>query len=409
MRRTTCWTIGMLTCFLSAGCGTKPNGDQTIRVGTFLSATGDMAGNGGPQAVGVAIAIDDVNAAGGVLGKHLSVVNTDDGSDAVKARVAAQTLIDQKVALAIGSDGSSFTLAAAELLPAANIVIISPGSTSPAITTLADNGFVFRTCPSDAFQGKLLAQHAKDKGFNRAAVTNVPNAYGNGLAAAFVATFQALGGTITFNRPYALAQASYSDLLADLYATNPEVVVLPSYPVDAAKIVRSYAQTYGDRDSFWMFTDPLASPDFVAAVGPSSFTTFRHEGTTFASPTGPKWDTFAQAYKTKTGKDAVAGDGAAQAYDALIIGALAIQRAGSTEGAAIRDALYALKGGPGFGPGELKSALAAAAAGQSVEYAGISGPIIFDANGDITSAAYDLWQVKNGAYTVVESNVSPRP
>lgn len=262
-------------------------------------------------------------------------------------------------------------MAAAETLSKSGVVLISPSATSPALTTFADDGFLFRTCPSDAFQGKLLAQRAKAKGYRRAALLSVPQAHGDGMAAAFAETFEAGGGTVTY-RSYVELEDSYGQLLEQVFATNPEVVGVARRSVDSAKIVKAYALNYVPSRSAWMFGDALATSDFVTAVGPAAFA-FRHEGTAFSSPTGAKWAAFAQAYKIRTGQDAVASDGVAQAYDAVMVAALAMAKAGSFEGAPVRDALLALRGGTAYGPGEFKEAVAALANGLPIHYAGVSG------------------------------------
>lgn len=394
---------------VAAACSSGDKPSDAIPIGTFLPLTGEMAPNGGPQSIGVAVAVDDVNAAGGVLGKKLRVVNTDDGTDPAKAKSAAQSLIDQKVHVAIGSSGSDLTLAAAEVLTPARVVMISPGSTSPAITTFADDGYMFRTCPSDLFQGRLLAQRASSRGLTAAVVLHHPNAYGAGLADAFASTFTGLGGSVLLKEAYTPEQSDYEPLLARAFggATLPDVVLLAGYATDGAKIVQKYATAhFGAAPVSWLFTDGVASPSFVEAVGRTNFP-FPHEGTTFASPTGPRWEAFARSYEAKAKAVAVAGDGAAQAYDAAIVAALAMVRAGSTEGPAVRDALRTLKGATTYGPDRLKEALAAAAAGTAFTYSGVSGPIEFDDSGDIMAASYDLWKVASGSYTVFDRNVAP--
>lgn len=400
-------------CVLSTaslwGCAAKPGQDQTIPIGALLPMTGALSGYGSTEAEAIALALDHLSGAGGVLGKNLSLVTADDGSDPAKARGAAQFLINQKVPVIIGSVGSGVTLAAAELIAPAGIVQIATASTSPAVSSYADNGFLFRTCPSDAFQGKLLAQRARDKALARAAITYVPNPYGEGLAAAFADTFAAAGGTVAVKVAYSEAKDSYADLVAQLVGSDPDVIVLAGYPVDAAKIVLNYAMNYPGRNTFWMFGDALASTDFVQGAGAVQFT-FPHEGTTFASPTGTEWQAFAAAYKAKTGNEAKYADAVGNAYDATIMAALAMQRSGSAAGAAIRDALYTLKTGPTYTPATLKDALAAAKSGLDFQFRGSSGPIVFDSRGDITAATYSVWKVNaaDGAVEIILANASPR-
>src|SRR5205823_590615 len=118
-------------------------------------------GGGAENVQAAQLAIDEINKAGGVLGTTLALVNKDDGSDAAKGATAAQALVDLKVPVVIGAAGSSISLSVAAVLAPAKVVQISESSTSPDLTTFADDGYLFRTCPSDALQGVLLAECAK--------------------------------------------------------------------------------------------------------------------------------------------------------------------------------------------------------------------------------------------------------
>lgn len=402
-------TVGLLLVGISlGGCG-QSSTKQTLTFGALLPMTGTLGGYGVPQTVAIQLAMADINEAGGVLGKPLDLVTSDDGSDKTRAKAAAQPLLDAGVPVVIGSIASGVTMAAAELLADAGVVQISTDSTSPLISTFADQGYLFRTCPSDAFQGKLLAQRARDNGGSTAALVFVPGPYGEGLADAFEREFTASdGGTVVFRRAYVENQDSYAALVAELVGANPNVVLLAGYPAESAKIVSTYATTYPGRSTRWYLGDAIGNGDFVTAAGGAATFAFPHEGATFAAPSGDTWDAFVSSYRAKAGAEASLGFAIGNAYDAVVMAALAIERAQSASPAKIRDALLQLKGGPKHTPATLREALSAARTGQNVEYTGVSGPIVFDANGDITAARYNIWAVEAGAIVTKVAHVTPR-
>lgn len=311
-----------------------------------------------------------------MLGKNLALVTADDGSDPAKATAAAQLFIDQKVPV-IGSVGSGVTLAAAGVpITPANIVQIATASTSPALTSYADNGFSSfgpRPTPSRANCWPSALETRPSPHPSRHRLRAKPLRQGPCRRVRRHLRLCSLVGTVAIQVAYSEAKDSYADLAAQLVASEPDVILLAGYPVDAARIVLNYTMNHPGRSTFWMFGDALASTDFVQGAGAVQFT-FPHEGTTFASPTGAEWQAFAAAFKAKTGNEAKYADAVGNAYDATIMAALAMQRSGIVAGAAIRDALYALKTGPTHTPATLKDALAAAKSGLDFQFQGEFGP-----------------------------------
>lgn len=396
--------IGALVLTPLLGCA-PPAPKQTISIGTVLSVTGDLAAIGTEQLQAVQLAVGEINAAGGVLGSELKVSNKDDGTDAARATAGAEALVAEKVPVVVGAVGSSFTLAVEAVTAPAGVVEISASSTSPALTAVAANGFLFRTCASDALQGKLLAKRAKAAGFTRVAAIYVPGAYGKGLADTFDAAFTAGGGTTTAKREYTTGQTSYQALLTAVMATTPQAIVLVGYPVDSAQIIKDYLSSFVAADVFWYFPDALEDSGFVTAVG-AAFS-FRHEGTGPSAPSGATWDAYQAAFTAKYGKAASTGTYSANAYDAAYLAALAMAAAGKAEGAAIRDQLIAVSaGGTTYAAKDFRAAADAAAKGADIDYAGASGPVDMDANGDVITN-YDTWRVQGTTITIVERGLAP--
>ncbi|MEW5854063.1 MAG: ABC transporter substrate-binding protein [Myxococcota bacterium] len=400
----------LVAALLLGGCTPPPEEQKkVITLGAILDLTGDLADIGSEELDAAKLAVEEINAAGGVLGATLALDNRDPALDKDRAKAGAQALVDVGVPAILGSTASGVTLAVAEVTVPAGVVLISGASTSPLLTTVADDGLLFRTTPSDALQGRVLAQRARAKSLTRAATIYVPGAYGEGLSNAFRDAFVAAGGTLTSATAYTEAQQSYTDLLTTVFADNPEAVVLAGYPVDSAQIIKDYLLAFADRNTQWFFSDGLSDTGFVTLVGGSQFT-FPHEGTAPARPQGERTSAFNAAFSARYGREPAAGfTGAVNIYDAVYLVALAMEAAGQAQGAAIKTRLADLSapGGATFSPATFKDALAAVKAGQDINFEGASGSVDMDSAGDVV-APYDIWRVESSQITVVEAGVSPQ-
>jgi branched-chain amino acid transport system substrate-binding protein len=395
-----------LVGLLLAGCGEDGATATSITIGTLMAQTGANGGTGTEQLRGIQLAIDEINAAGGVLGSSLKLVNKDDKSTQEGAVEAAKALIDLKVPAVIGAIASRITLAAAELTSAAGIVQIAPSSTSPLITAAhaTTTPLLYRTCPSDALQGTLLARRARDRGFSKAAVIYVPGAYGKGLADVFASDFVARGGTMTDAVEYVENQNSYVDTLAKVLQKDPQAVLLVAYNDDAAQLVRDYNTNFSGKQVFFYFTDSSQVESFVQAAGGASGFTFMHEGTGPAAPETAEYTAYQASFRSRYNMEPT---GFSQnAYDAIYLVAAAMEAAGATSG--IAGKLPAVSaGGTRFGPGRWSELRAAIKAGADVDYHGASGNVDLDANGDVI-APYDVWKVAaSGQFQVIQRSVSP--
>jgi branched-chain amino acid transport system substrate-binding protein len=391
----------VMVALLASGCGGR---GAPLTLGAVISQTGGSASPGLDHLQAVELAVDEINAAGGVLDRPLALVNVDDHGDPTQGPQAAMSLIGvDHVPAIIGAITSPITLAIEPVTTAAKVVLISGSSTSPSLT--GRSPYLWRTCASDALQGQLLANRAIAHGRIKTAVTYVPGPYGMGLADVFTTHYQALGGTIPFNQMFTPGQSSYASLLDQIYATKPDSVLLVAYIVDGAQIVRDYNTVYAARQSFWFFTDSLQYSSFVQGVGGGNFT-FSHEGTAAATPSGPAYASFASAFQARSGK--LPEGRSAQYYDATYLVALAIQQAGKADGPSIRDNLRLVADPPGIviGPGQWALARSQMAQKQKINYEGASGSVDLDGNGDVI-APYDIWNVTNGQITITEHAVSP--
>ncbi|MEW5855573.1 MAG: ABC transporter substrate-binding protein [Myxococcota bacterium] len=401
---------GELACALAlaawAGCG-APAPKDTIKLGAVLSTTGTLAELGLAQLRAVAHAVEEINAAGGVLGKPLELVHHDDATATDRATRVAQALRDSGVTAVVGAVGSDLTRVVASVaVPAA--VVVSASATATGLSTLDDQGYFFRTCSTDTAQAKLLAQRARQHGFTRVAVIHPPEAEEQGLADAFATAFTAGGGTVVARVAHASGQASYDELLQTVLREEPEAVVLDANPVDGTQIIKDYVAVHLGLGVFWLLSDTLGHESLVTAVGSHNFT-FPHEGVGPGTPAGARYVSFASGYQARYGTEPAVGAYTANVYDAVYLLALAMEHARSTEASAIRAALPAVSlGGRAFGPADYARAVEAVRAGQDINYDGASGPVDLNTVGD-TTAPFDVWVVRDGVIVVVERAVLAPP
>ncbi len=228
----------LLVALLTACSGSQPDVKEIV-IGQYGSLTGTAATFGLSTANGVEIATEEENAGGGIAGVNLRMVVEDDQSKPDEAATAVSKILsrDRPVAV-LGEVSSSRSLAAAPLLQAAGVPMISPSSTSPKVTEIGD--YIFRVCFIDPFQGTAVAQFAyTSKGIKNVAILkDVKNDYSVGLAQYFTETFTQLGGTIVGEEAYSEGDLDFKAQLTNLVAKTPEAIFLPGYYTEVGLIAR---------------------------------------------------------------------------------------------------------------------------------------------------------------------------
>ncbi len=371
---------------------------EGARVGALIPLTGGLQAYGEGSLNGMRLAAKEVNEAGGVLGGPFELVVGDTQTRAQPAIDAAMRLVSvDGVAGILGALSSGNTIPVATTVSKPNrIPQISNASTAPAITTLDDDDFLFRTAPSDAYQGVVLAQLVESAGIDSIAVLYVNNDYGVGLAEAFAENY---GGTVTTSAAFEPNKASYRGELQSVAGGDPAALLLIAYPDDGGLLIIRQSLEEGFFDRF-VFTDGMKTAQLVDDIGAQFMNGMF--GTAPAAMESDASARFAAAYEAEFGElpplpyiDS--------AYDAAMIMALAIEQAGSTDGAAIRDALREVANAPGevVGPGDFAKAKELIAAGTDINYEGAAGSHDFDENGDV-AGTFEHWAVADGAITTVE-------
>lgn len=371
--------------------------DGPVKLGALMPMTGDLQAFGENCLNGVLLAIEQINAAGGILEREVEVIVGDTQTAAQPAIDAANRLVSiDGVSGIIGALASGNTIPVASSVAAPNgIPMISPASTAPTITDLEDEDFLFRTVPSDAFQGVALADVTRQEGVENLAIIYINNDYGQGLNDSFTEAFEARGGTITRALPYEPGQASYRGELQQLASEgDPEALVLIGYPENGVTILRQ-ALEEGFFEEF-VFTDGMRSPEVAEQIGADIL-----EGSLGVSPQAltdsNSYELFTTAYEEAYG-ELPPTPYIDTSYDAAFVMALAIQKAGtSTDGTAIRDALREVANAPGIEilPGEWEKAVELIEAGEDIQYLGASGSITFDENGDV-AGTFAQWTFQDG-------------
>lgn len=366
-------------------------------VGAVMSLTGSLGVLGQQIAKGSELAISDLNAARGGNTCELKLSLLDDQTSPSVGVDAAKKLVDvQQVPALIGalSSGVSAAILTSVTAPS-QVVQISPASTSPTFSDLArqgkTGGFWFRTCPSDALQGLAMAKVAHDAGLQKVAVMYLNNPYGQGLSQEFTAGFRQLGGTVTENVVYNPSQPSYRAEVGKALSPAPDALFLIGYPGDGTTITREWIAAGGPQK--FLFPDGLESQDFVNDVG-AQYMKDVH-GTAPGTDKTPSLATFQGEFQAKFGTLPTQAY-IPNAYDATVLVGLAMEQARSSKGPAIRDAIRKVTDPKGqkvyAGVAELKKAAALLAEGKSIQYVGATGPLQFDANGDI-AAPMQVWNV----------------
>ena len=388
-----------LVLLLVVGCSRGEK--ETVKIGALIPLTGGLASYGEYMQYAIDVAVEEVNENGGVLGKEVEVVvkNTETNPDI--AREKAQELIDEGIRIIIGAAASSSTIEASGVTVENECVLIAPASTSPDITNLNDNDLLFRVCPSDLFQGKIMAKYLHEHGKTRVVALYINNSYGTGLKDVLYQEFAALGGDTLKSVPYpeefSILPPDSIDFLPyidTLYARNADVVVLIAYD-EGGIAVHKEAEERDDKIE-WFGCDGIMTQGFLDNAGTYAGGI---KGTAPYHEEDEYYNDFADRYNEKAGCGPVTF--IPNTYDAVILAVLAIEHAGTWEdGTAIRDALREIASG-GTAVRTFADAVEKLQEGEDIDYNGISGSLDFDENGDV-DAPYEIWEVQSGEFVHVE-------
>lgn len=396
-------TLLMAGAALAVSGARAARAEDEVRIGALMDVTGPIANFMPALLASVQLAVEEVNAQGGILGgRTLRTVVVDTQGNEQGAVDGARKLVSvERVPIVVGPllSGTVIPAASSVTIPA-GIPLIAPSATSPALTTMKKNDLLFRVVPSDTYEGRVLARLALDKGFKRVALAYSNNDYGVGIAEVFRREFVAGGGTLTADQIHETKKPSYRAELATLAAGKPQALVLIAYAGDSGLTIVKQALENNFFDTF-IGTESIRDNVMIQQLGAENLQHFI--GTAPTSPTDTDaHKKFDDAF-TKANPNMVNRIFAEQVYDSTFMAALAIQQAGSLQPLAIRDGLRAIAGPDGVAiePTEWRQAVDALKAGKKIAYNGASGPHVFDANGDVTGYIGE-WAVKDGKFAEVK-------
>lgn len=361
-----------------------------VKLGFLGGFTGPIESLVPPIFEGAKLAVQHVNDQGGILGGKLTIVQGDSTcADATAASNAADRMVNaEKVTALVGPLCSGETIAAANgaAIPG-GVIIVSPAATSPALTAIEDNDLLFRTTPSDAYSGDVLAKLLKQKGHDNIAITYVNNDYGKGFADALEAAFAKEGGTVAAKEAHEDGKADYRAEIGSLASSGAEMLVVLAYVDGSGQTIVRQALESGDFSKF-AGGDGMVGDSIVTAVGEGKLDGFI--GTKIGRSETPGTAMYAELAKA-AGLDPEASF-APQAYDAAFLLALAIQKNGKDTREGLNKVLREVATAPGepIYPGEWEKAVKLIAEGKDINYEGASGSQEFDEKGDVPGVIIEM-------------------
>lgn len=376
----------------SSGGGEKPATDLTLKLGSLLPKTGSLAFLGPPMESGVGLAVEEVNAA--EAGITIDLTAEDEGDTDTKAyETSIEKLRNADVSAIVGAAASGVSKLVLDGNVSAGILQISASNTSPDFTAWEDDGLYFRTAPSDLLQGEVLGNLIAEDGAKTLGIIYQNDAYGTGLNDALTTTFEGTGGEVVESVSYNVGDSSFDAQVESIKAQNPDAVAIVSF--EQFKTIAPLLVNAGiTADKFYMVDGNLSDYGDEISVSLEGA-----QGTKAGPALEDDFTDRLQASWTAAGNPEVKDfTYAAEAYDAVILVALASLAAGSTEGADIAAKMQEISGGSG--DGEKCTSFADCAEiindGGTADYDGYSGDVTFDENGDPQGATIGIYKYVAG-------------
>ncbi|MGI0481784.1 ABC transporter substrate-binding protein [Geminocystis sp. CENA526] len=388
-----------------------PSVSDGLKLGALFPITGDLSSIGQNMPISAQLAVDTINACGGVNGKPVTLIKEDDQTDPVAGTAAITKLTEvDKVAGVVGSFASSVSTAALDVAVRNKVVMISPGSTSPIFTDRAKNGefngFWARTAPPDTYQAQALAALAEKEGFKNVSTVVINNDYGVAFEQQFVNAFTSAGGNI-INKDKPVRhdpKATTLDSEAGLaFANQPDAVLAVLYAETGSLLLQAAFKQGLMNNTTVLLTDGVYSEDFTKQVGKTADGTSIIAGAlgTVPGAEGKGLEEFTALWRESTGNQPVTAF-VPHTWDATILLMLAAEASGSNTGEGIKSKLREVAGGEGTEVSAPCEAIELLRNGEMINYQGASGNVDIDENGDVVGV-YDVWRVNpDGSLEVID-------
>ena len=380
---------GEETTTTAGGGGGSASADGVLTVGTLLPETGDLAFLGPPEIAGARLAVEDINAAGGVLGQDAVLVEGDSGDTTTDiANQTVDRLLSESADVIVGAASSAVSKTVIDKIVNANVIQFSPANTSPDFTTYNDKGLYFRTAPSDLLQGKVLAKLISDEGNASTAVIYRQESYGEGLANAFQENYEGLGGEIPAFIAYAPDTQNFDAEVQQIVDADPDAILVIGFAESANILTTMHERGIGPSQgkNVWGVDGniggigaELADPAIIAGMKGT-------EPSVDLTTIQPFLDRMDGAVDGGVGGVYAYG---AETYDSIIITALAALVAGSDDPVAIAAEINGVTK-DGEKCTTFADCKALIDAGTDIDYDGLGGPYEFVDAGEPAAASYRI-------------------
>jgi branched-chain amino acid transport system substrate-binding protein len=372
-------------------------GDGTLKLGTLLPQTGSLASLGPPEFAGVDLAVEEINAAGGVLGEQVTVSHTDSGDTSTDiASQSVDRLLSEEVDAIIGAASSGVTKTVIDAIVQSDTVMFSPANTSPDFTTYDDGGYYFRTAPSDVLQGRVMGDLVISDGCANVGLLALQDPYGEGLAVNVQESVEAGGGEIAGGEPiiYDPNAASFTTEVTQMASLEPDCIVLIGFEETWTVVPEMVNQGIGPQDVPIYFVDGNLSNDTGMPAGLLD----GNKGTLPGSEAPGDFQERLLAVNPELVDFSYAGE----SYDATVLIALAAVAADDDSGESIAANLVDVSR-EGTECTSFEECNGLLEDGEDIDYNGVSGPIEFSDAGDPTQATIGIYQYgPDNTYTNVE-------
>jgi len=391
-------TIAVAGALVLAGCsggsggagGTTADGGLDLKIGTILPQTGTLAVLGPPEFAGVDLAVKDINDAKA----GITVTNTPKDSGDTTTDIASQSatsLIADGNSAIIGAASSGVSKTFIDQVTQAGVVQLSPANTSPDFSTYADDGYFWRTAPSDVLQGRILGNKILKDGKTNVSILYMNDAYGTGLEENIKKTLEDNGATIAAEQVFEPSATDFNSAITSVLAPNPDALVVISF--DEIKTIADqlaskgfdFNNLYGTDGNYGVITESDTNVDIAGAQ-------FTNPGVEAKSDFQDRL----QAMVKANGDPALTVFSySAESYDGTVLLALAALQGKATDGATLKANLQSVSEG-GTKCESFADCAKLITDGTDIDYDGLSGPITFDDNGDPTEAYVSVYKYGEG-------------
>ncbi len=383
----------------SGGGGGSSASKLDLKIGSLLPTTGTLAVLGPPEIAGVDVAVKDINAA--KAGITVTTEQKDSGDTSTDiATQSTKALLADGVSAIIGAASSSVSLSVIDQIVGAGVVQVSPANTSPTFSTYKDNGYYFRTAPSDVLQGQVLGQKVAKDGATSVAIMYDNNDYGIGLNKTVQDYFTTQGIDVAADVTFDEGASDFTSAITTALAGNPDALIVISYDeiTTIAEQLKGqgfdFKKLYGVDGNYGVITPDDTNVDIAGAQ-------FTNPGVQASKDFQAKLQDYVKAQGQKP---LTVFSYAPESYDAAVLVALAALQGGATDGATIKDNMQKVS----EGGTKCKTFAACAkliAQKKDIDYDGLSGPITFDDNGDPSQAYVSIYKYTTGNKTEYEESV----